>query len=129
MLGYAGIGVSLICLVLSLTWGVMPCLARKISYSGQHIFITGGSTGIGLALAYEFLNAGSSVTIVARTRSKMDKALEGLRDIKKVKGLTGEIYGSPADVTNQSQVSQPQPRDSLLAAVIKTFQGCTAHNA
>lgn len=107
----------------------MPCLARKISYSGQHIFITGGSTGIGLALAYEFLNAGSSVTIVARTRSKMDKALEGLRDIKKVKGLTGEIYGSPADVTNQSQVSQPQPRDSLLAAVIKTFQGCTAHNA
>ena len=37
--------------------------AAKFDYSGQYVFVTGGSNGIGLAIAEAFRDAGASVTI------------------------------------------------------------------
>lgn len=42
--------------------------------SGNTVLITGGGTGIGLALAVRFLNAGSRVIIVGRRAEKLNEA-------------------------------------------------------
>ncbi|KAI7876722.1 NAD(P)-binding protein [Lichtheimia hyalospora FSU 10163] len=42
--------------------------------TGKHCFITGGSTGLGKALAIELVKKGANVTIVARRQSELDKA-------------------------------------------------------
>lgn len=41
----------------------------------QHSFVTGGSQGLGIALASELVNRGSSVTICARNESKLAAAV------------------------------------------------------
>lgn len=42
--------------------------------AGKHCFVTGGSTGLGKALAIELVKKGANVTIVARRQSELDKA-------------------------------------------------------
>jgi NAD(P)-dependent dehydrogenase (short-subunit alcohol dehydrogenase family) len=41
---------------------------------GKHVFITGGSQGIGLACAQEFVNEGCSVSIVSRDADRLQEA-------------------------------------------------------
>eukprot|EP00930_Biecheleria_cincta_P007495 TRINITY_DN108715_c0_g1_i1.p1 TRINITY_DN108715_c0_g1~~TRINITY_DN108715_c0_g1_i1.p1 ORF type:complete len:368 (+),score=59.38 TRINITY_DN108715_c0_g1_i1:98-1105(+) len=53
----------------------------KITVSGKHVLITGGSQGLGLALAKLCFQQGAKVTIVARTQSKLEAACA---DIKKI---------------------------------------------
>jgi len=45
------------------------------------VFITGGATGIGLAMAKSCLNNGANVIICGRTKSKLDTANEELKKI------------------------------------------------
>jgi len=44
----------------------------------QHVYITGGSQGLGLELAKLVAQKGAHVSIVARTQSKLDSALKEL---------------------------------------------------
>jgi short-subunit dehydrogenase len=44
----------------------------------QHCYITGGSSGLGLALAIILTKKGADVSIVARNEEKLRKALEQL---------------------------------------------------
>ncbi|KAJ7454724.1 oxidoreductase [Mycena latifolia] len=44
----------------------------------QHIYITGGSTGLGLSLALILVGKGAHVSIVARNQEKLDKAVEAM---------------------------------------------------
>jgi NAD(P)-dependent dehydrogenase (short-subunit alcohol dehydrogenase family) len=46
---------------------------------GQTAIITGASSGIGLAIAHVFAEAGSDLVIVARGKAKLDQAAEALR--------------------------------------------------
>ncbi|XP_057852124.1 3-dehydrosphinganine reductase TSC10A [Cryptomeria japonica] len=48
------------------------------SLEGKHVLITGGSTGIGLAIAKEALSQGAFVTLLARSSSKLEKAEQNL---------------------------------------------------
>lgn len=41
---------------------------------GKHVFVTGGTQGLGLALAKKYAAQGAKVTIVARTQSALDAA-------------------------------------------------------
>lgn len=45
--------------------------------SGQHAFVTGGGSGIGLACALAFAADGAAVTIVGRNEQKLVAALQG----------------------------------------------------
>ncbi|TFK37303.1 oxidoreductase [Crucibulum laeve] len=45
---------------------------------GLHAYVTGGSTGLGLALAKILVLKGAHVSIVARNQEKLDKAIEEL---------------------------------------------------
>lgn len=53
--------------------------------TGQHVFITGGASGIGLALAREFQNRGNKVTVCGRNEEKLRRAaleLPGLKTLQ-----------------------------------------------
>ena len=52
-------------------------------YQHKTAFITGGSTGIGLAIAKSLAAQGSHVIIFARTVSKLENALESIKQSQK----------------------------------------------
>lgn len=48
--------------------------SRRISLQGRTVFITGGSRGLGLVLAREFVDQGANVAICARDGSELERA-------------------------------------------------------
>lgn len=71
----------------------MAKLKRRVA------IITGGSRGIGRAIARAFLLEGAKVVIAARSESKIEKTVEDLKH-------KGEIIGIPIDVSNINQVKR-----------------------
>jgi NAD(P)-dependent dehydrogenase (short-subunit alcohol dehydrogenase family) len=55
---------------------------------GLRVAVTGGTSGLGLALVREFASAGASVAFVARDRKKIDKTLT---DIPGTHGIAGDV--------------------------------------
>lgn len=45
----------------------------------QHIFITGGSQGLGLALAELVASQGADVTICSRSKDKLEEAVQRIK--------------------------------------------------
>ncbi|KAL6756422.1 hypothetical protein V8C86DRAFT_71749 [Haematococcus lacustris] len=81
----------------------------RIPLAGKHVFITGGSTGIGLALAREFVSKSCNVTIVARNPSKLEAAASELREYAKAcqqeAAPVSSVQFYTADVTVPEQVN------------------------
>lgn len=50
----------------------------QLQLDGQHVLVTGGSRGIGLAIARAFLAEGARVTLAARSPAVLEKAREDL---------------------------------------------------
>lgn len=73
------------------------------------VIITGGSSGIGKALANEFGRHGSRVVITGRDKDHLDEAVAELTD----KGIT--VMGINADVSREEENKQ------MAETVIKTF--------
>jgi 3-dehydrosphinganine reductase len=69
--GYAILGLVGLCSVLPL---LPVLLARKFDYKNKHVLVTGGSSGIGLEVAREYLKKGANVSIMARDKKKLDAA-------------------------------------------------------
>jgi NAD(P)-dependent dehydrogenase (short-subunit alcohol dehydrogenase family) len=82
---------------------------RRRNMRGDVVLITGGSRGLGLALAREFGNAGCDIAICARDRPELDDAARYLAS----HGVTA--YPVCCDVSNPAQV------DELLRAVRARF--------
>ncbi|WP_372365143.1 SDR family NAD(P)-dependent oxidoreductase [Candidatus Uabimicrobium sp. HlEnr_7] len=64
----------------------------------KHVLITGGSSGLGLAMAQQLAKEDMKVTIVARNPQKLKNALEELHKIHK------DIYGVVADISNSKSI-------------------------
>ncbi|MGF1498789.1 MAG: SDR family oxidoreductase [Elainellaceae cyanobacterium] len=73
--------------------------------AGRKALITGGTKGIGLAIAQEFLTLGAEVMIVARNADEVDQQVEAF----KANGFTA--YGVAADVVDEGD------RQSILDAI------------
>ncbi|MES2460951.1 MAG: SDR family oxidoreductase [Armatimonadota bacterium] len=63
---------------------------QRWSLGGRRVLVTGGTKGIGWAVAEEFLALGASVTIAARGDEEISQRVESDR--------TGRLFGIPADV-------------------------------
>jgi len=72
------------------------------SFSGRHVLITGGSEGIGLEIAKQCAARGAVVTLVARTRSKLDAA----RAAVLAETPSAKVCVQIADVSQSAQVVQ-----------------------
>ncbi|KAK9037250.1 hypothetical protein V6N11_022169 [Hibiscus sabdariffa] len=57
---------------------VRPCPVN-IPIKNRHLFITGGSSGIGLALAHRAASQGARVSLLARSLQKLEEARESIR--------------------------------------------------
>lgn len=59
---------------------------------GQHVLVTGGSKGIGLACAREFLNEGCIVSLVGRDAGRLEQVCTELDDSRKTtSGFTADL--------------------------------------
>lgn len=81
----------------------------KIDLSGKTAVITGGSRGLGEAMAKALSDSGAQVALVARDA----KRLEGVRNEITKRGGTAEIF--IADVTQEKQVAE------AASAVVERF--------
>ena len=78
--------------------------------TGKVAVVTGGTRGIGRAIAERLLREGASVAICGRARESVDHAVAQMASL-------GRVFGEPADVTEVAQVS------SFFRAVDERFGG------
>ncbi|HWH56481.1 MAG TPA: SDR family NAD(P)-dependent oxidoreductase [Terriglobales bacterium] len=72
----------------------------KIDLKGRTAVITGGSRGLGEAMAKSLAEAGAQIALVARDRARM----EAVRDNLAAHGAVAELY--VADVTREDEVAR-----------------------
>ncbi|KAG8947286.1 3-dehydrosphinganine reductase [Tulasnella sp. 424] len=72
--------VSLLTVLLSITLASikMGWFSKNWDPRGKHCYVTGGSSGLGLAVAIELVKKGANVSIVARTEKTLQAALRTL---------------------------------------------------
>lgn len=87
----------------------MPGLFRDGLFTGRHVFVTGGSSGINLRIAEAFGKAGAKVTVLARKQEKIDAALALLKS----QGTTAE--GHSADVRDYAAI------DAAMTKAVSSF--------
>ena len=78
----------------------------------RSVLVTGGGSGLGLAMAKKFVAHGAKVTIAGRTLDRLEKAA---REIVTVAREGGEVEVVPADVREPDEV------DNLVRHVISRF--------
>jgi NAD(P)-dependent dehydrogenase (short-subunit alcohol dehydrogenase family) len=84
-------------------------MTSRFSLQGKHALVTGGTRGIGLAIAKGFLESGALVTICGRKEGGVENALESLSDYSE------QVLGVA------SHVGKPQDVERLLGAATERF--------
>lgn len=74
----------------------MAASAARTPLSGRRVLVTGGSSGIGLAIARAFVSAGASVGLVARSAERLERAAAEV----------GAASSVPADVGRREQAER-----------------------
>lgn len=82
---------------------------RPVDLNGKVALITGGSRGLGLAVAHEFAREGAKVALVARDATELDNAAAQLRQ------SSAEVSVFPCDITQDAAL------EPLLNEVINRF--------
>src|SRR6185369_410719 len=78
------------------------------SLSGKYALVTGGTRGIGRAIAERLLHDGAAVAICGRSQASVDQAVAEMRSL-------GRIFGTVADISQLEDVR------SLFAATDREF--------
>ena len=73
-------------------------LNELFSVSGRSVVVTGGASGIGLAIANTLTDRGANVTLLDRDHQKLELAVEHLS------GREGKIRGATCDVKDADQL-------------------------
>jgi NAD(P)-dependent dehydrogenase (short-subunit alcohol dehydrogenase family) len=73
----------------------------RIDLTGRTALVTGGSLGIGRAIAERMGRSGASVVIVARRRELVDQTVRELSDVTQ-----GRVFGFVCDVSDTGQIDK-----------------------
>lgn len=80
-------------------------MANLAAYFGnQHVIITGGSSGIGLALAQKLVALGAEVTLVARRQALLEQARAQLAQ------GSAKVHTLALDISDQAEVNRLVPQ-------------------
>lgn len=91
-----------------------------VDLSGRNVLVTGGSRGIGFAVASACLDAGARVAIAARTAAAVDEAVGRLRE-RAPAGLRPGVVGVTAVVGVTCDVGDPAGVDAAVASAESAF--------
>ena len=83
---------------------------RQFDLTGKSAIITGGSKGLGFAMAAGLASAGAAIMLVNRNAEEGESAAKQLREDFRI-----EAISFPADITNEKQTEQ------MAAAAIDAF--------
>lgn len=83
-----------------------------LNFNGKSVLITGGSRGLGKALALSLSSRGAKVVLVAREKSKLDEAV---KDIRRDGGIA---FGIVADVGEKESIYPVVGQAAALAGPI-----------
>jgi len=75
---------------------------KKWNPRGQHCYVTGGSSGLGLSVAQELTRAGAHVSIVARDEGRLATALKSLEALRQNPGQILASYSFSLDQATAS---------------------------
>ena len=79
----------------------------EFDFRGSVVLVTGGGSGIGLAITRAFLSAGATVAITGRRRERLEQALEG--------HPPSRVAALPADLSDGAQIAD------LVQQVVERF--------
>ncbi|KJE97657.1 hypothetical protein CAOG_07767 [Capsaspora owczarzaki ATCC 30864] len=129
-------GVLIYASLVALSWLYRRLVARPglAHFRGQHVFITGGSQGLGLSLAASFARLGANVTIVSRKLDVLNQAKAEI--VKRCSASPGNVADRvlplACDVTQFEQVEKAvaqaaahfkQPVHTLVACAGSAMPG------
>jgi NAD(P)-dependent dehydrogenase (short-subunit alcohol dehydrogenase family) len=80
-----------------IAWTISRSLRGDFSFAGKSVLITGGSRGLGLAIARKIVAEGGRVALLARDKDELARACAQLRD------LGGEAFAVPCDLLDRGQ--------------------------
>jgi NAD(P)-dependent dehydrogenase (short-subunit alcohol dehydrogenase family) len=100
------------------------------TFDGQTVLVTGGGTGLGLAMAAEFARLGAAVVIASRSADHLDAGRAALEaqgaevetvvcDIRQPDDVTGALdaaearFGLPGVLVNNAAANFPSPAEDL----------------
>ncbi len=84
---------------------------------GKVALVTGGGTGIGYAIALEFLKEGASVLITGRRRDALNEAIKSIKSEREQKKLhwPGCVDACPGDV------AVPEDAEKMVSACVSSI--------
>ncbi|HEY9077177.1 MAG TPA: SDR family oxidoreductase [Anaerolineaceae bacterium] len=89
-----------------LQWWILRLMSSLIhkAFQGKSVLITGGSSGIGLALAEDLASVGAIVTILARNQERLLNAAEAIKS----HSLTSsqQIIALQGDIANRCEITR-----------------------
>jgi NAD(P)-dependent dehydrogenase (short-subunit alcohol dehydrogenase family) len=85
------------------------CMLERLSLDGKVVVITGGGTGLGLAMVRALARAGANLSIAGRRQGPIDDAAS------EVKSLGPDVLAIPTDVSDSAQV------DRLISTSLEHF--------
>jgi len=86
----------------------------KGTVAGKVVLVTGGSSGIGLAAAIKFAEAGAITLICARDEVKL---AEAVKEIKAAAGKDAQVHSYSADIANEESCA------AMVAWIAENFGG------
>ncbi len=86
------------------------------NFAGKTVFITGGSSGIGLSVANLLSKEGASIAIFARNRVRLEEAIKQIEQAKKRHGQRFAWY--------QCDVSDPSQVKKAFTQALRQFDAC-----
>lgn len=90
--------------------------------ANKHVLITGGSEGLGLALAKQLVAQGARVSLVARTMSKLEAAAAAV--VTSTGQNARQVSCHSADVTKHQEVRSERAIECVLTRA--ATQTCAA---